>query len=162
MDTFPTPGLLGFWPEGVLLNNLYATNFNLPRFWLILEKRINEKYNIFHLAPAGLSKRTSDMFCLYSTWFTHWTFFCSIKEALKKIACKVKRVGHIFYFTLFISMNNEHHRRTRIFFLAKQVGLEHKGWFNPGSTWYGDARRVSDHHNCVCYSPRRRHNQPQY
>ena len=31
MDTFPTPGLLGFWPEGVLLNNLYGTNFNLLR-----------------------------------------------------------------------------------------------------------------------------------
>ena len=33
MDTFPTPGLLGFWPEGVLLNNLYGTNFNLLRYW---------------------------------------------------------------------------------------------------------------------------------
>ena len=31
MDTFPAPGLLGFRPEGVLLNNLYSTNFNLPR-----------------------------------------------------------------------------------------------------------------------------------
>ena len=68
MDTFPTPGLLGFWPERVLLNNLYATNFNLPRIWLILEKRINEKCNIFHLAPSSLSKSTSDMFCLYSAY----------------------------------------------------------------------------------------------
>merc|ERR1719391_21506 len=64
MDTFPTPGLLGFWPEGVLLNNLYGTNFNL----------------------------------------------LSIKQALRKI--------------------------------AYEVGLEHHGWYNPGSTWYGDARRV--------------------
>ena len=31
-------------------------------------------------------------------------FFFSIKEALKEIACKVKRVGHLFYFTIFISM----------------------------------------------------------
>ena len=138
MDTFPAPGLLGFWPEGVLLNNLYSTNFNLPRFWLILEKRINEKYNIFHLAPAGLSKRTSDMFCLYSTWFTHWTFFCSIKEALKKIACKVKRVGHIFYFTLFISMNNEHHRRTRIFFSRKTGGAGAQRLVQP---WLNLVRR---------------------
>ena len=68
MDTFPTPGLLWFWPERVLLNNLYATNFNLPRIWLILEKRINEKCNIFHLAPSSLSKSTSDMFCLYSAY----------------------------------------------------------------------------------------------
>ena len=128
MDTFPTPGLLGFWPEGVLLNNLYATNFNLPRFWLILEKRINEKFNISHLAPASLRKRTSDMFCLYSTHHMVHSldFFCSIKEALKKIACKVKRVGHLFYFTIFISMNNEHHRRTRSFFSQNRRGWSTK------------------------------------
>ena len=26
--------------------------------------------------------------------------------------------------------------------LACSVGIEHRGWFNPGSTWYGDGRRV--------------------
>ena len=26
--------------------------------------------------------------------------------------------------------------------LACSVGIEHQGWFNPGSSWYGDGRRV--------------------
>ena len=26
--------------------------------------------------------------------------------------------------------------------VACSVGIEHKGWFNIGSTWYGDGRRV--------------------
>lgn len=26
--------------------------------------------------------------------------------------------------------------------VACQVGIEHHGWYNPGSTWYGEARRV--------------------
>ena len=26
--------------------------------------------------------------------------------------------------------------------LACSVGIEHRGWFNMGSTWYGDGRRV--------------------
>jgi len=64
MDTFPTPRFRGFWPEGVLVDSHYSTNFNLR----------------------------------------------SIKHALKKVAC--------------------------------EAGLEHKGLYNPGSTWYGDARRV--------------------
>ena len=63
MDTFPTPRFRGFWPEGVLVDSHYSTNFNLR----------------------------------------------SIKHALKKVAC--------------------------------EAGLEHKGLYNPGSTWYGDARR---------------------
>ena len=64
MDTFPTPRFRGFWPDGVLVDSHYSTNFNLR----------------------------------------------SIKHALKKVAC--------------------------------EAGLEHKGLYNPGSTWYGDARRV--------------------
>jgi len=64
MDTFPTPRFRGFWPEGVLVDKHYSTNFNLR----------------------------------------------SIKYALKKVAC--------------------------------EAGMEHKGLYNPGSTWYGDARRL--------------------
>ena len=26
--------------------------------------------------------------------------------------------------------------------LACAAGLEHRGWFNPGSSWYGEARRI--------------------
>ena len=26
--------------------------------------------------------------------------------------------------------------------LACDAGIEHRDWFNPGSTWYGEARRV--------------------
>ena len=26
--------------------------------------------------------------------------------------------------------------------LACSVGIEHQGWFNPGSSWYGEGRRV--------------------
>ena len=61
MDTFPTPGLLGFWPEGVLLNNQYRTNFNLRRF---------------------SSNCRQQQFSLI--------YFFSIKYALKKIACEVR------------------------------------------------------------------------
>ena len=64
MDTFPTPRLLGFWPEGVMVDKLYTTNFGLT----------------------------------------------SIKQVVKAVAC--------------------------------DVGIEHHGWYNPGSTWFGDARRV--------------------
>ena len=32
--------------------------------------------------------------------------------------------------------------KTAIRSLACSVGIEHRGWFNPGSTWYGDGRRV--------------------
>ena len=61
MDTFPTPGLLGFWPEGVLLNNQYRTNFNLRRF--------------------SSNCRQQQFSFIY---------FFSIKYALKKIACEVR------------------------------------------------------------------------
>ena len=26
--------------------------------------------------------------------------------------------------------------------LACAAGLEHRGWYNPGSSWYGEARRI--------------------
>ena len=26
--------------------------------------------------------------------------------------------------------------------VACAAGIDHQGWYNPGSTWYGDARRV--------------------
>ena len=64
LDTLPTPRLLGFWPDGVLADRAYGTNFGLD----------------------------------------------SIMDALKKLACS--------------------------------VGIEHHGWFNIGSSWYGNGRRV--------------------
>ena len=64
LDTFPTPHLLGYWPEGVIADKGYGTNFGLE----------------------------------------------SIKDALRDIACS--------------------------------VGIEHRGWFNIGSSWYGEGRRV--------------------
>ena len=34
------------------------------------------------------------------------------------------------------------------------MGLEHHGWYNPGSTWYGDGRRVGHHdHNFQYFHP---------
>ena len=64
IDTFPTPRFRGFWPEGVLVDKKYGTNFGLR----------------------------------------------SIKKELKQVGCA--------------------------------VGIEHRGWYNPGSTWYGNARRI--------------------
>ena len=64
LDTFPTPRFLNWWPETIIVDKSYSTNFNLD----------------------------------------------SIKNAIKAVACS--------------------------------AGIDHKGWYNPGSTWYGDARRV--------------------
>ena len=64
LDTFPAPGLLNYWPEGVIVDKNYYTNHGLD----------------------------------------------SIKTAVKNLACS--------------------------------AGIEHQEWYNPGSTWYGDGRRV--------------------
>jgi len=64
MDTFPTPRLLGFWPEGVIVDKGYGTMMGKE----------------------------------------------SIKEALRQLACA--------------------------------AGINHQEWFNIGSSWYGDGRRV--------------------
>ena len=64
LDTFPTPRFLGYWPQGIIVDKNYHTNFDLD----------------------------------------------TIKNAIKSLACS--------------------------------AGIEHQGWFNPGSTWYGEARRV--------------------
>ena len=64
MDTFPTPRLLGFWPEGVIADKGYGTMMGKE----------------------------------------------SIKEALRQLACA--------------------------------AGINHQEWFNIGSSWYGDGRRV--------------------
>ena len=64
LDTFPTPRLLGYWPQGIIVDRKYFTNFGLD----------------------------------------------SIKNAIRG--------------------------------LAYDAGIEHRDWFNPGSTWYGEARRV--------------------
>ena len=64
LDTFPTPRLLGYWPEGVVADKGYGTMMGLD----------------------------------------------TIKDALRTLACS--------------------------------VGIEHQGWFNIGSSWYGDGRRV--------------------
>ena len=64
MDTFPTPRLLGYWPEGVIVDKGYGTM---------------------------MGKET-------------------IKEALRQLACA--------------------------------AGINHQEWFNIGSSWYGDGRRV--------------------
>ena len=64
LDTFPTPRLLGYWPQGIIVDRKYFTNFGLD----------------------------------------------SIKNAIRG--------------------------------LASDAGIEHRDWFNPGSTWYGEARRV--------------------
>ena len=64
LDTFPTPRFLGYWPQGIIVDKNYYTNFGLD----------------------------------------------TIKTAIRSLACS--------------------------------AGIEHRGWFNPGSTWYGDARRV--------------------
>ena len=64
LDTFPTPKFLDWWPENIIVDKNYHTNFNLD----------------------------------------------SIKNAIKALACS--------------------------------AGIEHKEWYNPGSTWYGDSRRV--------------------
>ena len=77
MDTFPTPRFRGLWPEGVLVDRNYQTNFGLRR---------------------GLSQWLE--FGKQKVWSQR---FCSIKHALRKVAC--------------------------------EAGLEHRGWYNPGSTW---------------------------
>ena len=64
LDTFPTPRFLGYWPQGIIVDKNYYTNFGLD----------------------------------------------TIKTAIRSLACS--------------------------------AGIEHRGWFNPGSTWYGDARRL--------------------
>ena len=64
LDTFPTPRFLDYWPEGIIVDRNYHTNFDLD----------------------------------------------SIKNAIRGLACS--------------------------------AGIDHKEWYNPGSTWYGDARRV--------------------
>ena len=64
LDTFPTPRMLGYWPEGVIADKGNGTMMGLD----------------------------------------------SIKDSLRDIACS--------------------------------VGIEHWGWFNIGSSWYGDGRRV--------------------
>ena len=64
LDTFPTPHMLSYWPQGVVVDIQYSTNHGLE----------------------------------------------NIKQALRSLACS--------------------------------VGIEHRGWFNMGSTWYGDGRRV--------------------
>ena len=38
MDTFPTPRFRGFWPEGVLVDSHYSTNFNLRSIKHALKK----------------------------------------------------------------------------------------------------------------------------
>ena len=64
LDTFPTPKFLDWWPDSIIVDTHYHTNFTLD----------------------------------------------SIKDAIKALACS--------------------------------AGIDHKEWYNPGSTWYGDARRV--------------------
>ena len=64
MDTFPTPRMHGYWPEGVIADKSYGTMMGLD----------------------------------------------SIKDSLIDIACF--------------------------------VGIEHRGCFNIGLSWYGDGRRV--------------------
>ena len=64
LDTFPTPRLLGYWPEGVIADKGYSTMMGLD----------------------------------------------TIMDALRQLACSVE--------------------------------IEHQGWFNIGSSWYGDGRRV--------------------
>ena len=64
LDTFPTPRLLGYWPEGVIADKGYQTMMGLD----------------------------------------------TIMDALRQLACSVE--------------------------------IEHQGWFNIGSSWYGDGRRV--------------------
>jgi len=64
LDTFPTPRFLNWWPDGIIVDRNYHTNFDLK----------------------------------------------TIKDALEDLACS--------------------------------AGIQHQGWYNPGSTWYGDARRV--------------------
>jgi len=64
LDTFPTPRLLGYWPQGVVADKGYGTMMGLQ----------------------------------------------TIMDSLRDLACS--------------------------------VGIEHQGWFNIGSSWYGDGRRV--------------------
>ena len=64
IDTFPTPFLLGFWPEQVVVNRFYGT--------------------------------------------THGS------ETVERLL-----------------------RDT-----ATAAGIEHRGWYNMGSSWYGDSRRI--------------------
>ena len=64
LDTFPTPRFLDYWPEGIIVDRNYHTNFDLD----------------------------------------------SIKNAIKALSCS--------------------------------AGIDHQEWYNPGSTWYGDARRL--------------------
>ena len=66
LDTFPTPHMLDYWPQGVLVDTQYSTNHGLD----------------------------------------------NIKQALRELACS--------------------------------VGIQHREWFNMGSTWYGAGWRVRD------------------
>ena len=64
LDTIPTPGFLGYWPRGIIVDTNWQTNHNLE----------------------------------------------TIKSAIRT--------------------------------LASDAGIEHRGWFNPGSAWYGNTRRL--------------------
>ena len=95
MDTFPTPRFLGFWPEGVLVDSHYMTNFNL------VSGCCGEDGDVMVLPPGQHQARPEE-------------------GGLRRGDRAPGHVGCLKSFT-------HCHHSTR---------------YNPGSTWYGDGRRV--------------------
>ena len=129
MDTFPAPGLLGFRPEGVLLNNLYSTNFNLPRCQIM-----------FHACPHYVIV-VGRCCCVCKTQIC-LNFCYSIKQALRKVACEVSLVTILIlsgevrhYFIGTISAPIFSYTVKRVLIMSKKIGIQFwaTGWI--GAPW---------------------------